>query len=168
MSLLCLRTRHLQRLWQASHQGKFFGQPLQREPFAVCDWKQSFWDSGGTQRRCFSQASLSEQGSRLRGRTCLITGGTSGIGFAIARRFLLEGADQLILLGRSRQRLVDAALRLEQTPSLRELHGPSHAHVSSGASAGQVGRVTILVGDVSDAALWTRDLEGRLVFSLYI
>lgn len=37
---------------------------------------------------------------RLRGRTCLIVGGTSGIGLATARRFLSEGA-RVVVCGRS-------------------------------------------------------------------
>jgi len=37
---------------------------------------------------------------RLDGRTCLIVGGTSGIGLASARRFLLEGA-RVVVAGRS-------------------------------------------------------------------
>lgn len=49
----------------------------------------------------------------LSGRTCLITGGTSGIGHAIAGRFLREGVERVILVGRSYERLVDAGRRLE-------------------------------------------------------
>jgi tRNA-splicing endonuclease subunit Sen54 len=54
---------------------------------------------------------------RLAGRTCMITGGTSGIGFAIAERFLQEGAKHIILVGRSRERLVKAASKLEAPTS---------------------------------------------------
>ena len=43
---------------------------------------------------------------RLEGRTCLIVGGTSGIGLATARRFLEEGA-RVVVCGRSRE-TVDA------------------------------------------------------------
>ncbi len=39
---------------------------------------------------------------RLEGRTCLIVGGTSGIGLASARRFLEEGA-RIVVSGRERQ-----------------------------------------------------------------
>src|SRR5207249_4941674 len=37
---------------------------------------------------------------RLEGRTCLIVGGTQGIGLATARRFLQEGA-RVVVAGRS-------------------------------------------------------------------
>ena len=37
---------------------------------------------------------------RLEGRTCLIVGGTGGIGLASARRFLEEGA-RVVVAGRS-------------------------------------------------------------------
>jgi NAD(P)-dependent dehydrogenase (short-subunit alcohol dehydrogenase family) len=44
---------------------------------------------------------------RLMGRTCLIVGGTSGMGLATARRFLEEGA-RVVVCGRSQEKL-DAA-----------------------------------------------------------
>ncbi|PGH36234.1 hypothetical protein GX50_00918 [[Emmonsia] crescens] len=50
----------------------------------------------------------------LKGLTCMVTGGSSGIGFAIARRFLREGAGKVILVGRSRQRLEQAVRGLEE------------------------------------------------------
>ena len=44
---------------------------------------------------------------RLQGRTCLIVGGTSGIGLATARRFLEEGA-RVVVCGRSRETVAQA------------------------------------------------------------
>lgn len=50
---------------------------------------------------------------RLQGRTCLIVGGTSGIGLATARSFLEEGA-RLVVCGRSSQTAEAARAELEQ------------------------------------------------------
>lgn len=78
--------------------------------------------------------------SRLSGRTCMITGGTSGIGFAIADRFLQEGASSIILVGRSRERLEAAATNLRSSDKVR-----------------------LLVGDVAEAGTWMRELEKEMV-----
>ena len=50
---------------------------------------------------------------RLQGRTCLIVGGTSGIGLATARSFLEEGA-RLVVCGRSSETAEAARAELEQ------------------------------------------------------
>lgn len=47
----------------------------------------------------------------LSGRTCVVTGGSSGIGFAITRRLLDEGA-RVLIVGRTAERLADAEERL--------------------------------------------------------
>lgn len=49
---------------------------------------------------------------RLQGKRCLIVGGTTGIGFAAAARFLEEGA-RLVIAGRSDDKGRDAAERLK-------------------------------------------------------
>ncbi|PGH03472.1 hypothetical protein GX51_04047 [Blastomyces parvus] len=49
----------------------------------------------------------------LKGLTCMVTGGSSGIGLAITRRFLREGAEKVILVGRSKHRLEEAVRDLE-------------------------------------------------------
>ncbi|EEH34116.2 3-oxoacyl-[acyl-carrier protein] reductase [Paracoccidioides lutzii Pb01] len=58
--------------------------------------------------------SARHQSPPLKGLTCMVTGGSSGIGYAIARRFLREGAEKVILVGRSRRRLEEAVRRLEE------------------------------------------------------
>ncbi|KAF5648872.1 short-chain alcohol dehydrogenase/reductase [Fusarium sp. NRRL 25303] len=54
-----------------------------------------------------SKPSLSQAG-----RTVLITGGSAGIGYAIAENFALAGADKIILTGRTRPKLDEAIARL--------------------------------------------------------
>ncbi|KAB8238070.1 hypothetical protein ETB97_006091 [Aspergillus alliaceus] len=116
-----------------------------------------------SQRRPLSSPSQNSPpiSSRLAGRTCMITGGTSGIGFAIAHRFLQEGAERIILVGRSHERLVTAASKLQgtdsktpltlqtQTPDLK-LHGTLIDYSD---------KINLLVGDVSEAGSWLRELE---------
>ncbi|HEX8537644.1 MAG TPA: SDR family NAD(P)-dependent oxidoreductase, partial [Cystobacter sp.] len=47
----------------------------------------------------------------LEGKTAIITGGGSGIGFAIAERYAREGAE-VVLAGRSPQRLAQAVEKI--------------------------------------------------------
>jgi NAD(P)-dependent dehydrogenase (short-subunit alcohol dehydrogenase family) len=51
-------------------------------------------------------------GSRLEGRTALVTGGTTGIGYATAERLLAEGVTGLVITGQDQGRASDAASRL--------------------------------------------------------
>ncbi|PKY03374.1 NAD(P)-binding protein [Aspergillus campestris IBT 28561] len=109
----------------------------------------------------------------------MITGGSSGIGFAIAERFLREGASRVILVGRSFDRLAAAAARLEaptltagedsstddvatrapeEDRQLRSRHTPTE-QLSPGSLIESSERLHLLVGDVSDAGSWGRELE---------
>ncbi|WKT51256.1 Short-chain dehydrogenase/reductase SDR [Fusarium oxysporum f. sp. vasinfectum] len=54
-----------------------------------------------------SQPSVSQAG-----KTVFITGGSAGIGYAIANNFALAGADKIIITGRTRQKLDEAMARL--------------------------------------------------------
>jgi NAD(P)-dependent dehydrogenase (short-subunit alcohol dehydrogenase family) len=57
---------------------------------------------------------------RLAGRTCLIVGGTSGIGLASARRFLEEGA-RLVVTGRNAEQVHQALTSLGDPAQVRGL-----------------------------------------------
>lgn len=115
----------------------------------------------------------------------MITGGTSGIGYSIAERFLHEGAGRVILVGRSYKRLLDAARRLEGSiPGLiidsdvatrapeedrQQDAGPSGPEAGtavrqSGALVRSSEKISLLVGDVAEAAGWMRELEREMVW----
>ncbi|GLI74254.1 hypothetical protein PoHVEF18_002490 [Penicillium ochrochloron] len=104
---------------------------------------------------CFSSSTTSDTASsvtkfqpanRLAGRKCMVTGGTSGIGFAIAERFLQEGASTIILVGRSQERLQKAAEKLSIIDG---------TEISSD-------KVRLVVGDVGEAGTWMRELEKEI------
>lgn len=56
--------------------------------------------------------------SKFKGRVALITGGTSGIGFALAQALTAAGAE-VVICGRDRVRLAAAELKLPQVVGLR-------------------------------------------------
>lgn len=109
----------------------------------------------------------------------MITGATSGIGHAIADRFLQEGAGRIILVGRSYQRLADAAARLREYPegvatgngsddilATRAPEEDQQEYTGIGLSEGR--RVSFLVGDVSESGSWVRELEESMVGQLLL
>jgi NAD(P)-dependent dehydrogenase (short-subunit alcohol dehydrogenase family) len=98
----------------------------------------------------------------------MITGGTSGIGFAIAERFLQEGASTIVLVGRSQARLEEAAKKLESLAVTLPDLGESNDEVATRApeednQQSTQGKIRLLVGDVSDAGSWMRELEKEMV-----
>ncbi|KAJ5497459.1 hypothetical protein N7463_009446 [Penicillium fimorum] len=102
--------------------------------------------------------------NRLSGRKCMITGGTSGIGFAIAERFLQEGASTIVLVGRSQTRLKEAATKLESlaiTPPDLDAEIATRTPEEDNQQSTQ-GKIRLLVGDVSDAGSWMRELEKEM------
>jgi 3-hydroxy acid dehydrogenase / malonic semialdehyde reductase len=83
--------------------------------------------------------------SRMQGRTVLITGASSGIGEACARRFAAEGAD-LILWARRAERLdqVADAIRAEHgTVTVAQVDVRDRAAVNAAAADGNVPHVLV-------------------------
>ncbi|KAE8356331.1 hypothetical protein BDV28DRAFT_109970 [Aspergillus coremiiformis] len=118
------------------------------------------------QRRAFSSpspTSLPNSPARLSGRTCMITGGTSGIGFAIAQRFLQEGAEQIILVGRSYPRLITAANKLSTPTSPPPSTAQNNESPKQGSLIQTPHQIRLLVGDISDAGTWARELENAML-----
>ncbi|CRG83885.1 putative tRNA-splicing endonuclease subunit sen54 [Talaromyces islandicus] len=107
---------------------------------------------------------------RLAERTALITGGSSGIGYAIAERFLQEGARRVILVGRRRERLQDAADQLMRSLTVSQGDGDDiNGQVATRMPEEDRARPTIpedriqlLVGDISTAKTWAGELEKEM------
>ncbi|KAM5500174.1 hypothetical protein McaMca56_002982 [Microsporum canis] len=81
----------------------------------------------------------------------MITGGSSGIGLGIAHRFLLEGAERIILVGRNRKRLEDAVKSLGTEIAIGELPKPAKI-VHSGC-------FTLVTGDVGCPSFWCEEVK---------
>jgi NAD(P)-dependent dehydrogenase (short-subunit alcohol dehydrogenase family) len=108
----------------------------------------------------------------------MITGGSSGIGLAIAERYLQEGAKRVILVGRPYQRLLKAANylggvvvtpeKLDQATQSEFLEQPEVSLEKKPGSFVAISEtVSLLVGDVSSVDQWERELESQMVNSMF-
>ena len=83
-------------------------------------------------------------------KTVVITGGSSGLGFAVAEAFLAEG-DQVVLNGRSEAKLLEAADALSQPDRVATVAGditePETADKIVGTAVERFGRVDVLVNN---------------------
>lgn len=83
-------------------------------------------------------------------RTVVITGGASGLGFAVAEAFVAEG-DQVLLNGRSEAKLASAAETLGEPDRVAVVAGdmtdPETADRIIGAAVDRFGRVDVLVNN---------------------
>ncbi|KAI0815863.1 putative short-chain dehydrogenase [Xylaria sp. FL0064] len=90
------------------------------------------------------------------GRTVLITGGNSGIGYGIAQAFLRASAAKVIILSRRKEVLAEAAQRL----------------AAEGAAAGYKGEVVGVPCDMNDPAavdaLWARLRDDGVVVDVLV
>jgi tRNA-splicing endonuclease subunit Sen54 len=115
----------------------------------------------------------------------MVTGGSSGIGYAIAKRFLAEGAGKIIIVGRSKQRLSDAVRRLRSASESGTTHGQSRdpieginmessaakqmgdgvagSRLSDGVGTTGAGQFDLLVGDVGDSSFWSDEVKKSMV-----
>lgn len=80
---------------------------------------------------------------RKSGNTVLITGGSSGIGFALASKFV-EAGNRVIIAGRSRRRLDEAR---ERIPALETRQADLTDPESLGALAGAFPEIDVLVNN---------------------
>ncbi|KAK2873900.1 hypothetical protein FQN49_002011 [Arthroderma sp. PD_2] len=92
----------------------------------------------------------------------MVTGGSSGIGLGIAQRFLLEGAERIILAGRSRKRLEDAVNQLDPAVTSQQFSEAANADSSGDAKIINSGRFSLVIGDVGDPSFWCEEVK-RLI-----
>src|ERR1700722_743447 len=83
-------------------------------------------------RQQLQQMDIAGRTGRLQGKHVLVTGGTTGIGFAIAERFLREGA-RVVVTGRNQE------LGVQAEAALRGV-GPSWFVVADAADPAAVAR----------------------------
>ena len=108
----------------------------------------------------------------MSGRACLITGGSSGIGLAIARRFVEDGAS-VCIASRSRDRLDAAAASLGGVGSVAaDVSTASGAAAAADYALERLGRIDVLVNAAGAAyftplhetteELWDATIDGNL------
>lgn len=128
------------------------------------------------------------QDGRLKGKTCFITGGSRGIGFAIARRFMVEGADKIILVGRDQRTLRRAISDLQEHADAFEnacevesvdrgsddlerhtektrpgSQSPNHIDDEGPKSQNHEGKLHFLAGDISQNDFWETVKKDKLM-----
>ena len=96
---------------------------------------------------------------KMDGKAALVTGGTTGLGFAIADRFLSEGAE-VVVTGRNEQLGAEAERRLRERGRARFLAAdaadPDAAHASVEGAVETLGGLDVLVNNAGigvDASL---------------
>ena len=108
----------------------------------------------------------------------VVTGATRGIGYAIAERFLQEGARRVILVGRQRKKLQDAADQLMRSLAFTQENGDGISSSSSEVATRMPeedrsrpnttipgdDRIQLLVGDISTVKTWMGELEKEMVW----
>ena len=115
----------------------------------------------------------------LKGKIALITGGGSGIGAAIARRFVAEGA-KIVVTGRRKEALAETAAALPEDAVLTfaaDVRDPGDAKAMVEATIGFGGKIDILVnnagidppGTVTDVPIeqWKSVVETNLYGPFY-
>lgn len=106
----------------------------------------------------------------LAGRVAVVTGGSSGIGLATARRFLDDGAS-VVICGRNRDRLDAACATLGENARVHaevcDVLDPAAVQGLAESTAARFGRVDMLVNNAGQARLHLRAKLDALYFILY-
>ncbi|TDL14930.1 NAD-binding protein [Rickenella mellea] len=92
--------------------------------------------------------------STLEGKIVLLIGGSSGIGFAVAKASLLSFASHVVIASSSPQKVKDAVTRLEETISQKSLPGRATGYVVDAHDSAAIRALVTKVGEI-DHLVWT-------------
>ena len=90
----------------------------------------------------------------LEGKRVVVVGGSSGIGFGVAKASLLSHAELVIIASSSAQKVQDAVSRLEKEISSRGLKGKVVGKVVDGGSPESIKEFASGIGEI-DHFVWT-------------
>ena len=90
----------------------------------------------------------------LEGKKVVVIGGSSGIGFGVAKASLLSHAELVIIASSSSQKVQDAVSRLEKEASSRGLKGKVVGKVVDGGSPESIKEFAFGIGEI-DHLVWT-------------
>lgn len=100
-----------------------------------------------------NQAEGMNTASRFQGKTILVIGGTTGIGFATAKRFIDEGAARVLITGTHQERLAAAATELgERAQAVRSSVTDASDREALAATVGEHGGAHVVFYNAGIAA----------------
>ena len=101
--------------------------------------------------------------STLEGKRVVIIGGTSGIGFGVAKLSLLSKAAEIIVASSSKDKVVNAVSRLEAIVAGSDFPGKVAGETVDGKDLSAIKTLFGKIGEV-DHVVWTSGVKLRLGF----
>ncbi|KLO08231.1 NAD-binding protein [Schizopora paradoxa] len=91
--------------------------------------------------------------SSLRGKKILVVGGTSGIGFAVAKFSLLDHAAEVVVASSTNEKVDNAVSRLEALVVKHELEGKVRGLVVDGTKSENIKQLMVSAGEIDHLIL---------------
>lgn len=98
--------------------------------------------------------SATKMASNLEGKKIVIIGGTSGIGFAVAKAALLDRASEVVVASSTQSKVDNAVKRLADVVRSNNLPGKVQGEVLDGTDPNAIRQVFARIGEL-DHLVWT-------------